>query len=427
MAPDATATEQAKMLVARTTKVLDDLDVPEDERQTLLTKASIVQAEGGSERDFGKIATVIERRLANDLQNGGKAQFDSTVAYGTGRGGVFTTAAERADTKNLYNTYARAGLPVGPIGNPGEAAIKAVLDPTPGPWTYFTVVNLDTGETKFTTSYQQHLGYVQQAARLDQGAPEQVRAAVLGSPVGHSLSPILHRAAYDALGLTGWRYEALEVADAAALHAFVTGLDDEWAGLSLTMPLKRLVQPLLDAVDEPARVTGSVNTVVLSPGRRTGSNTDVHGVVAALAEGGVTALAPGESVVLGGGATAASAVAALVGLGDRAPVLAVRDPARAGTAAAVAQALGGRARVVTSAEAPALLGTARVAVSTVPAAAAAATADLVRAAGPLGGVLLDVVYDPWPTTPAGAWQQAGARSSTASRCCCTRPAGRSRP
>ncbi|GAB3675135.1 endolytic transglycosylase MltG [Angustibacter aerolatus] len=162
LAPDATATEQLKMLVARTTKVLDDLDVPEDERQTLLTKASIVQAEGGSERDFGKIATVIERRLANDLQNGGKLQFDSTVSYGTGRGGVFTTAAERADTKNLYNTYARAGLPVGPIGNPGEAAIKAVLDPTPGPWTYFTVVNLDTGETKFTTSYQQHLGYVQQ-------------------------------------------------------------------------------------------------------------------------------------------------------------------------------------------------------------------------------------------------------------------------
>ena len=148
------------------------------------------------------------------------------------------------------------------------------------------------------------------------------RAAVLGSPIRHSLSPALHRAAYGALGLD-WDYQAYEVGE-AALPAFLAGLEDQdapWAGLSLTMPLKRAVLPLLDEVSPLAEAVEAANTVVFDrpdPGqgggagagaRRRGENTDVPGMVAALRERGVDRV--GAAAVLGGGATASSAVAAL--------------------------------------------------------------------------------------------------------------------
>jgi len=160
--PSSTPAEQLRTMISRTKSVLADLDVPAGIQQQLLTTASIVQAEGGSEKDFGKVARVIDNRLANKLGNGSRLQMDSTVAYGTGRNGIFTTATERADTRNPYNTYAHAGLPLGPIGNPGKAAIQAALHPTPGDWLFFVVVNLDTGETKFTTSKADHDRYTRQ-------------------------------------------------------------------------------------------------------------------------------------------------------------------------------------------------------------------------------------------------------------------------
>ena len=159
---ESTPTQQLRTMVSRTKSVLADLGIPAGRQQTVLTKASIVQAEGGSENDFGKVARVIENRLDNKLGNGSRLQMDSTVAYGTGKNGIFTTAAERANTKNRYNTYAHPGLPVGPIGNPGAAAIKAALKPTPGNWLFFVVVNLDTGETKFTRSKAEHDRYTRQ-------------------------------------------------------------------------------------------------------------------------------------------------------------------------------------------------------------------------------------------------------------------------
>jgi UPF0755 protein len=142
--------------------VLAQLKVPASRQETVLTTASIVQAEGGSENDFGKVARVIANRLDDKLRNGARLQMDSTVAYGTGKNGIFTTAAERADAKNRYNTYAHPGLPMGPIGNPGKAAIQAALRPTPGDWLFFVVVNLDTGETKFTSSKADHDRYTRQ-------------------------------------------------------------------------------------------------------------------------------------------------------------------------------------------------------------------------------------------------------------------------
>src|SRR4051794_12969885 len=99
------------------------------------------------------------------------------------------------------------------------------------------------------------------------------RAAVLGSPIAHSLSPALHRAAYIELGLD-WTYDAIEC-DEAALPAFVQSLDASWVGLSLTMPLKRAVLPLLAEMSETVRLTGAANTVLFRDGRTVGDNTDV--------------------------------------------------------------------------------------------------------------------------------------------------------
>src|SRR5688572_28400212 len=99
------------------------------------------------------------------------------------------------------------------------------------------------------------------------------RCAVLGSPIEHSLSAELHRAAYVELGLD-WRYDAVEV-DEAGLAGFLDGLGPEWRGLSLTMPLKRAVVPLLDEVRDRAVEAGAANTVLLGEGRRVGHNTDV--------------------------------------------------------------------------------------------------------------------------------------------------------
>src|SRR5579859_5144572 len=112
-----------------------------------------------------------------------------------------------------------------------------------------------------------------------------MKAAVLGKPVGHSLSPALHRAAYAALGLDGWSYEAIEC-DEVRLPGLLVGCGPGWAGLSLTMPLKRAVLPLLDHVDPLAAEVGAANTVVFFAGLRHGHNTDVPGMASALAEGG---------------------------------------------------------------------------------------------------------------------------------------------
>ena len=226
------------------------------------------------------------------------------------------------------------------------------------------------------------------------------RAAVLGSPISHSLSPVLHRAAYASSGLDGWTYEAIEVHDDAGLRAVLAG---EWAGLSLTMPLKRLVQPMLDVVTDLARDVGAVNTVTFTPAGRVGHNTDVEGIVRALGEGGVTAVAPGGGCIVGGGATAASALAALASLGDRDPVVVVRDAARATDLLAAAERLGSSPRLV--AWEPGPLATADVVVSTVPASAGGSVVRLVPAT--TEAVLLDVVYNPWPTGLADAWLTAG--------------------
>ena len=184
--------------------------------QRVLTVASIVEAEAQREADRGKVARVVVNRLARKM----KLQMDSTVHYVVQRrGSVGTSDAERA-TRSRYNTYFVAGLPPGPIGNPGGASIAAAARPTPGPWLYFVAVNPDTGETRFAADAAGHRGQREAVQRLVLGAQGAVlsavppaggaahRAAVLGSPIAHSLSPALHTAAYAVLGLDDWSYTA---------------------------------------------------------------------------------------------------------------------------------------------------------------------------------------------------------------------------
>jgi uncharacterized YceG family protein len=149
--PDTTAVDILRQMVARGVQVLDELQIPEDRRLSLLTEASIVQAEAGSVEDMGKVATVLNNRIADGMP----LQLDTTVNYANGKGGITTTPQDRQNP-SPYNTYLHAGLPPGPISNPGEDALRAVLNPTPGDWRFFVVVDPDTGETRFAVTGEEH-------------------------------------------------------------------------------------------------------------------------------------------------------------------------------------------------------------------------------------------------------------------------------
>jgi shikimate dehydrogenase len=231
-----------------------------------------------------------------------------------------------------------------------------------------------------------------------------MRAAVLGSPVAHSLSPALHRAAYRALGLTGWTYDAIEC-DEAGLPALLDGCGPDWAGLSLTMPLKRAVLPLLDATEPLAADVGGANTVIFAAGARHGHNTDVPGMITALAAAGISGSGP--VLILGGGATACSALAAVRGLGASEATAAVRDPARARGLLVAADRLGITVRLADFGRAEPG-GSWHLLISTVPANAADTYAERMRRGDLVPAAVLDAVYHPWPTGLAAAAQQTGA-------------------
>jgi shikimate dehydrogenase len=252
------------------------------------------------------------------------------------------------------------------------------------------------------------------------------RAAVLGHPVAHSLSPVLHGAAYRALGLDGWQYGVHDVTE-DALEGFLSDVDAGWAGLSLTMPLKQVVIPLLDHVDPLAEAVGAVNTVLFSAAggsaaRRsgsgavttTGTNTDVHGIVAALREG-LGARGVSDAVILGGGATAASALAAVAELGCVSPRVFVRSLDRIGPLRAAVARMGVSPsfEVFDEQATTSALAVADAVVSTTPRYAADQWAPLLTglltgAGEKPHGVLLDVVYDPRPTALQSAWAALGA-------------------
>lgn len=228
------------------------------------------------------------------------------------------------------------------------------------------------------------------------------RAGVLGSPIGHSLSPTLHRAGYTAAGLADWEYTAHEV-DEGGLTPFVAGLDSSWAGLSLTMPLKVAAFDVAESVTATARAARAINTLVRTDTGWAADNTDVHGVSAALREGGATEI--GSATIIGSGATARSALLGLVELGATRITVAARTPERAEALRDVADV---DLTVVPLAEWAATGD--RALVSTLPGGTAnAAAAPFAEGADLSGTVLLDVVYADWPTPLARA---AAARGAT---------------
>lgn len=233
----------------------------------------------------------------------------------------------------------------------------------------------------------------------DAGRP---RCGVIGSPVSHSLSPVLHRAAYAELGLD-WTYDAHEVAT-GDLDAFMAGLTADWVGLSVTMPLKRAVLRHSVAVDEAGAAVGAVNTLVRDSGDRwVAANTDVAGFELGLAHVGVTAVR--TAAVLGAGATSASAVYALARLGAQSVTIVARSEQRAARLAPIAQRVG-----VVLHTLPMDTETwpdVDVLVSTIPAAAQASVAD--RAAGSAATVF-DVTYHPARTPVLDAALAAGRRT-----------------
>ncbi|MCI0155692.1 shikimate dehydrogenase [Leifsonia shinshuensis] len=229
------------------------------------------------------------------------------------------------------------------------------------------------------------------------------RLAVLGSPIGHSRSPALHRAAYDVLGLP-WSYESVDVAE-DGLATFLDGLGPEWRGLSLTMPLKQTVVPLLTAVDRVAVQTGVANTVLLDGDAVSGFNTDVAGIVRAL---GAAGLQSARYVhVLGGGATAASALVAAAELGAERVDVHVRDLQKSLWLEPLAHELGLMVRIRSFAQADRSLDVPELVISTLP--GGASTAAVYTDSTRRRAVLLDVAYDPWPSALGRSWQLVGGK------------------
>jgi shikimate dehydrogenase len=231
------------------------------------------------------------------------------------------------------------------------------------------------------------------------------RAAVLGSPIAHSLSPALHTAAYRALGLADWSYEAIEC-DEARLPDLLASLGSDWAGLSLTMPLKRAVLPLLDHTEPLAATVAAANTVIFSGGQRLGFNTDVAGLLAAMRAAGVTA--EGNVVVLGAGSTACSALAALRESGLSDVTVAVRARPRAKPLLTIAAQLGVAVSLVDLGAGDLASRRWDVLISTIPGTAATDVPRLLAAGTVTARAVVDFGYDPWPTPLAAAAGAAGS-------------------
>ncbi|PPK63919.1 shikimate dehydrogenase [Actinokineospora auranticolor] len=232
------------------------------------------------------------------------------------------------------------------------------------------------------------------------------RAAVLGSPVAHSLSPVLHSAAYAALGLE-WSYDRVEC-DEQRLPGFVADLGEEWVGLSVTMPGKRAALAVASSVSSRAEAVGAANTLVRGADGWFADCTDIDGVVGALR---ATGFADGvNGVILGAGGTACAALAAFAELGIESATVVVRDPARAVDAVECAEksALPLEVLRLSDVDLARLAVASSVLVNTVP---PAATAPLARELSTTPH-LLDVIYHPWPTPLAEAVTAAGGRVAT---------------
>ena len=165
--PDDTPADMIAAMVAQTIAVLDERAVPADQRQVVLTKASLVERESPG----GEASAMIARAIQNRLDIGMKLDIDATVAYGANKAGTDLTQADLDDPNNPYNTYVHPGLPPTPIASPGAASIDAVLAPAEGPWKYWVTVNHDTGETLMAVDYPEHLRNVEKLREWEAANP----------------------------------------------------------------------------------------------------------------------------------------------------------------------------------------------------------------------------------------------------------------
>lgn len=234
-------------------------------------------------------------------------------------------------------------------------------------------------------------------------------AAVIGSPIRHSLSPVIHRAAWVQLGIDGWEYRRLEC-DGDSLPGLIAGLGDDCAGLSVTMPCKQAIMALLDVIDPLASAVGAVNTVVPSSGVLVGFNTDVTGISSAVRRACSMANAPlpRSALVLGARATASSALAGLGELGITASTVAARRFGCPGSVVAAASRLGVSIEQVLWSDIEAVDRAAHgvdLIISTLPASAADPLAERLNVRE--GQILLDVVYAPRQTALRSTFEKAG--------------------
>jgi len=227
--------------------------------------------------------------------------------------------------------------------------------------------------------------------------PDRTRLAVLGSPIAHSKSPAIQSAAYAVLGLP-WEYGMAEVTG-PGLPDYLAGLDAHWRGLSLTMPLKRDVLPLLDRREPLVDVVGGANTVRLTDDGVLGANTDVHGVEQALRDAGVDSVALVQ--VLGSGATAAAVIAGVARLGAERVLVRARTPRNAEPLIGVGERVGTEVvvRPIEVEDRSAIVPD--VLVSTLP--GHADHGVVIPAFVRERAVLFDVAYDPWPSALARVW------------------------
>jgi shikimate dehydrogenase len=239
---------------------------------------------------------------------------------------------------------------------------------------------------------------VSSTARASSAPPR--RAAVLGSPIAHSKSPQLHLAAYHALGLDDWTYERIECG-AEELPGVVGGFGPEWVGVSVTMPGKFAALRFADERAERAALVGSANTLVRTTRGWRADNTDIDGVAGAVGS------ASGRALVCGSGGTAPAAVVGLAELGVRDITVVARNPEKAARLVDLGTRVGVATRFcgLDSGKLAGQVAAAEVLVSTIPAEVAAQYADTFAAVP----VLLDAVYDPWPTPLATAVAAAGGR------------------
>ncbi|MGV9711161.1 shikimate dehydrogenase [Gordonia sp. NPDC003424] len=233
------------------------------------------------------------------------------------------------------------------------------------------------------------------------------RAAVLGSPVGHSRSPDLHLAAYRALGLLDWTYERIECTG-EQLPGVVSGAGPEYVGFSVTMPAKLAALAFADERTARAEMIGSANTLVRTDRGWRADCTDIDGIAGTLAEVGADAAANPTATLIGNGGTALPSVAALADAGYTHLTVVARDAGRAAPVTGLARRLGMDTSVLPFVADDALAdraGGSGVVISTVPADGAVALVPALAGAPRL----VDVIYHPWPTPLATAVTDAGGR------------------